>query len=195
MKFSASALVKNSARSLCYQRTHTVKRNLDMMIKGNELGAKKVKGSPEMRGTYEFDGHTLFYCFDDVIVGEVTRLVEHKSVQRQPPEFWYLDRSIVQTALYHSLLIQNPRKDYYTASFVKGKKEKLVIKTPVRSTLVFGNTRYRIKPTDTKKIVEFFLKKAKASLNYQSAKIWDDKWKHKEAEYIKKFVRVIKLGQ
>lgn len=120
MKFSASALVKNSARALCYQRTHTVKRNLAMMIKGNELGAKKVRGYPEMRGCYEFNGHAIFYCIDDIIPGKVTRLIEHKSVQRKPAEPWYFLRSVVQTAFYHSLLLQNPCKDYYTASFVQG---------------------------------------------------------------------------
>lgn len=195
MLFSASSLIKLSAKAVCYFHTHDrQKKNTGVSQKvGNEFGAKLVKGMPEMRGAYKFDRHIIYYCFDDVRVSNIIRLYEFKSVQRGEVADWYLNNSILQTAFYHSLALINQDKEYITAKFYPGKKQRLVINKKIRSILIIGSKKYKVVVKNPQEIVRFFERKAVASLNYNSAEEWDHKYKHKEFDTLKKYIKVIKL--
>lgn len=195
MLFSASSLVKLSAKAVCYYHTHDrQQKNTGVSQKvGNEFGAKLVKGMPEMRGSYKFNNHIIYYCFDDIRVSNIIRLYEFKSVQRGEVADWYLNNSILQTAYYHALAVVNPNKDYITAKFYPGRTQKLTINKKLRSILIIGDKKYKVVVKNAQEIVKFFERKAVASLNYNSAEVWDAKYKHKEFDALKKYIRVIKL--
>lgn len=160
---------------------------------GNSLAETKIKGIPELCGCYKFGEHEIFYAFDEVRAGEVTKLIEHKSLQ-YPDKGSYFNKSLIQVALYQSLLRLNPNKFYQTAKFAsKLHKDCLYIDGKTVSILNFDGTRYKVRPTNQRKIVEFYCQKAAASLTYPTARKWDEKCRNKDVDLVLQFIDYSKL--
>jgi len=188
--FGAADLVKKSAMQLCYQRRNKVIPPVtENQLKGvayQEAQAKSV--FQEMKGTYKHDYIYISYCIDEVQFSEKTGkylCIERKMQDERELPQWFINKSILQTSLYSSLVKFNPNTLYSTAQF----------------RLNEGHPYYELKIVDFKyylkigenllffvppkvEVLDFFIKKAKASLNYETGKEWDHLYKHKEFDFI-----------
>ena len=193
LHMSLSDLLKQSAMQMCYLRKKNEKKPVTKgQIEGNKVAhAKSESKYMEMRGTYKmFNNLLIHYAFDEIQIEEKsTLLIEHKNIREDRPiELWYLQSSILQTAVYQAFVRENPSKDLYTATFyVKEGNPKLHLKLNnnyLRSELRMGDDHYSVVANDAKALVEFYCNKALATLNYESAKSWDAQYKHKEFHHL-----------
>ena len=171
----------------------------------------------EMRGSLNIkdsiigpDGKTpeeyrmyLNYCIDEIRITDKfpremrIEFIEHKMIDPDSVvEPWYIEYSLIQTAFYRALIEINYNNHYQTATFHVNNGNPLLhldmsrYKTDrfsMRSVLLIGDKRYQVVVRDINTIVGFYVEKAKASLDYKTAKEWDVKWKFKEYEYLKKY--------
>ncbi len=201
INISCSDLIKKSAKAICYFRKKRKQFLVtENMIKGNESAERKIISElKEMRGTFVFDNVLLHYTFDEIqkTKNKIT-LVEHKNIEEDSVvEDWYLNYSLLQVAFYHSLLILNPSKEYFTALFFRKQgfnTNYLKLETEkIQSILFIGTEKYLIKPISPEIIVDFYFNKAIASMEYESAIEWDLNWKFKEYDNLKKTFSVKKL--
>ena len=199
---SMSDLLKKSAKQLCFLRKNEDQKKppSTQMIEGDETAhAKATSKYIEMRGTYKPDititkdiGQFLMhYAFDEIHVNDKSALfIEHKNVKDPDTvETWYLHSSLLQTAVYQALVKKNPNRNLYTATFhVKDGSEKqhLELKNLYEnSQLHIGDDKYTVLVTNPQKLIDFYIKKAIASFNYQSAEAFDDKYKFHEYAALK----------
>jgi len=192
MFFSASNLVKQSAKQICYLRNKE-KEVSQWQINGNTMSSSKISGLKEMRGLYKFDDHIIFYCFDEIInTKNVIKLIEYKSDQFNNISDYYLNKSIIQVALYFSLAKENYNKKYVTAKFLideGAKKQEFILDKKLKNILNIGGKTFVIKVKNRKKILDYYFNKSIASLNYCSASEWDKDCKEKEIDYLLQFIR------
>jgi hypothetical protein len=189
INISCSSLVKKSAKTICYYRNKKEYVSPNMIV-GSDIADLKISSKyKEMRGTFIHGDLSLHYTFDEVKIDNGIKLIEHKSIQNKV-EDWYIDYSKIQVALYHSLMMLNPNKKLVTASFYRHNNElnEIEIDKDFESLLIIGDLEYEVKVFNPFKIVNFYLTKAKASLNYHNAEIWDSHWKFKEWEYLNKYI-------
>lgn len=196
INFSCSDLVKRSAKQICYLRNNAPARPeaSPRMLEGNK--AAQEQGSPEykeMRGTYAYKNLLLHYCLDEIVPAtNLFTLIEYKHISGSIVKDWYLESSILQTALYHSLAIENSKKDYYTATFYRKEGNliaHLLLDKPLKSLLHMGKNRYWVEPTDTARIVKLFARKAEATLDYSEAQKWDNEFKFREYQKLHKYIK------
>lgn len=192
---SLSGLLKSSARQLCYLRKNQQEKPVtDEQLEGNEAALKKSIGLVEMRGTYEFEyldkKILIHYAFDEIQPNDKSCLfIEHKNIKSgSTVELWYRNASILQTAAYQAFAKVNPNKHLETAQFhIKEGYEKQEFELGtlyLRSELHFGNYIYSVIASTPEELVEFYKSKAIASLEYDPAKMWDDKYKFKEYDFM-----------
>lgn len=192
---SLSGLLKSSARQLCYLRKNKKEKPVtDEQIEGNEAALKKSVGLVEMRGTYIMETKTLkiliHYAFDEIQPNDESCLfIEHKNIKSgSEVQLWYRNSAILQTAVYQAFAKLNPSKHLESATFhIKDgyeKKEFELNNRYLRSELHFGNYIYGVTANTPEKLVEFYSQKAVASLEYESAKLWDDRYKFKEYDHM-----------
>ena len=191
--FSASDLIKCSAKKICYMRGRprpiTTKRQND----GNKWAESMIMGFPEMRGIYRAKYGTIFYSFDEIRpYKDCLKLIEYKSVEDiNKIEDWYLSNSILQMAFYTSLLMLNNDKILSTASFylkngnpfnkIDARYTKRVL-----SFLNMGGVKFQVNVIEPYRIVGLFLMKASMSVNYTKATAYDAEYKFKEYDRLKK---------
>lgn len=195
MKFSASQLVKSSAKSIFYLRAHkeAPHKSKFSRAKGNELADKKIRGFRELGCNYTWKDHIVFFSYDEVLTSKkYLDLIEYKSIQFSPAPDWYFHQALIQTALYHVLGTSYPRQDLETSKFFRGIEWKVVkykSKWETRSFLVFGNTKYRVKIKKgcRQKLLNLFLTKAESTLDYKKAAAWDKKW-HKKDKHLLRYI-------
>lgn len=205
IKVSASKLIKQSAKQIVYFNLKWKRyRQRKPVTDGEKEGSEqqlKVSTSKfiEMRGTYELGNILIFFAFDEIIVnGEDVLIIEHKSMDNNEIEDWYLHYSIIQVAFYSSLA--KDIDDYYTACFLRkthktnylnlrGKKRcyKLIF-THECNTII----EYEIKPIFPEKIIDFYIGKLNSTLNnsYDEAVEWDNLYKRKEWDCLRDFIDV-----
>lgn len=194
---SLSDLVKKSAMQICYLR-----KNKEMtpdptpeQIAGAEEQKRKVQSKlVEMRGTYAFANNfgqkiLIHYAFDEIIPNDTSCLfVEHKNI---PPgstiELWYRNGAILQTAVYQAFAKCNEDKHLETAQFFinqgYSKLEFELENRYLRSELHLGDVVYSVTAVNFEELVNFYVRKAINTLNYDDAKQWDWKYKRKEFDY------------
>lgn len=188
--FSTANLIKQSALQLCYLRNNRNKIVVtDGQVKGNAIALSKSRSKYiEMRGTYCYDDMLFHYVFDEVIDSSRLEFIEHKSTMYGTPD-WYINSSILQMALYSSLVHVNDNSNLVTASFVKGDKHSLSIanRYKVFKVVFDNNTEYTVNSINPEKIVAFYISKAIASMSYDTAREFDLKYKRKEFEILKQY--------
>lgn len=202
MKFSASELVKRSAsqllfkelKSLYWQKSAKVSPR---QIKGNEFADEivfKEEAAAEKRGVLAIDDDLIFFCVDMV---KDKSFIEIKMVDNEDEyEDWYLKSSIMQSAFYATLLTQVKTLD--TPKFKKKegyKQEVIAIPSDFDFQLWFGKQKFKVYPNV--KILNHYLKKIELINNsiptkdYDSCRIFDLKYKHKEFDIFKpKYVKI-----
>lgn len=192
---SLSDLVKKSAMQICYLRKNQdrVPEPTPEQIAGSEASlAKALSKLVEMRGTYAIPnnfGQTILihYAFDEIVPNERACLfLERKNIpQGQTVELWYRNAAILQTAVYQAFAKQNEDKHLETAQyFINQGNPKLEFELGnlyLRSELHLGDIIYGVTATDPKALVDYYIQKAMATMNYDAAKQWD--WRHKYKDF------------
>ena len=134
----------------------------------------------EMRGTFAKDGILINFS-NDIVCKD--KIYEIKSVTREA-EDWYFKSSILQCAVYKSLLLKSNKKLVTSKFFVELGNP--YIETNVNENvsyyLKFGDDLYIINVNNPDKIVEFVYNKANASLDWDKAREFDFNYKRKEYE-------------
>jgi hypothetical protein len=192
---SLSGLLKSSAKQLCYLRKNRKEKPVtNEQLEGNEAALKKSEGLVEMRGTYEFEyldkKILIHYAFDELKPNDKSCLfIEHKNIKSgSTVELWYRNACILQTAAYQAFAKLNPNKHLETATFhVKDGYEKQEFELGnryLRSELHFGNYIYSVLASTPEELVDFYKRKAIASLEYDPSKEWDGKYKFKEYDFM-----------
>lgn len=140
-----------------------------------------------MRGTYIKDGICINFS-NDIVTSD--KIIEVKSVSKDRPlETWYLESSLLQCAVYQSLLKKSDRK-LITAKFFADKGNPIVettVKPNIGYVLKFGEETYSVTVNNEDKIVDFIVNKARHCEDWSDARNFDFQYKHKEFETLKKY--------
>ena len=145
----------------------------------------------EMRGTYIKDDICINFS-NDIVCKE--KIVEVKSVNKEP-ESWYLESSLLQCAVYKSFLTKNNK--LITATFYSNMGNPVIETTvdkDIDYILKFGDKTYKVIVNNPDKIIEFIYNKAKASLSWEAAKMFDSLYKFKEFENLKPFFNAVEIS-
>jgi len=197
---SLSDLLKKSAMQICYLRKNKEKTPpvTPGQIAGNEAAhAKSESEYIEMRGTFKVGMKSqdllIHYAFDEIkLLDKACVLIEHKMIKPgSVVELWYRNASILQTVVYQAFALVNPDRNLETATFfVDQGNPKLSVNignSYIRSELHLGDMVFSATAIKQEKIVRFYVDKAKATLNYDTAKEFDAKYKHKEFELLNEY--------
>lgn len=210
-RYSASELIKRSAAQLVYFRRTGTKPQITENMKIGESYQYKVsdterknghKVADEMCGCYTFGENAIYFCID--IVREDC-FVEVKSVFDESgkdsltyPE-WYFESSILQCAVYKSLLMNMDGDTLVTPQFRlnEGCEYKtLKAERSLPYLLKFGSVGvYRVDVTDSKRIIKFLKDKINALKDYDTARAFDTKYKHKEFNLLRDCFTYKKVSQ
>ena len=149
--------------------------------------AKETDGiiGQEMRGCYKTDSFVIFFS-NDIVCSDY--IMEVKSVDKNRiVEDWYFNNSIVQCAVYKSLLSVCDGNLITSKFFVEQGNPcvQTKINDNIEYYLLFGDNKYLISVTNTDKIIQFISAKALASMDWTEAKKFDTLYKHKEYETLK----------
>ena len=123
-------------------------------------------------------------------------IIEIKSVDKESQCDWYLTNSIMQCAIY-SVLSMYCNYDLHTAKFFTNQgnpyKHHRYIGQIVPYYLYFGDEIYRINILNADKILDFIKAKAKACMEWDTAKEFDKKYKHKEYETLCDYFKIFRI--
>lgn len=196
--FSASSLVKSSSRQLKYRSENSVEKPATQGMQDGERFqtsvAERIKSlgieiSQEKRGMFSEEDIRIFFCVD-IITDNA--FIEVKSVRDENDvPLWYLESSILQVALYKSLIMQGNINELVTPKFLldKGEKfEKISVDTDLRYLLVFGDRMFNVVTPDSGRIVDFYLSKIESLESWESAKEWDERFKFREFEFLREVI-------
>jgi hypothetical protein len=197
--YSLADLIKSSAMQICYVKSNKIIKNVtENMIAGTKVQIDNSGLYKEMACSFIKDDICISYCIDEIIFNvNDCSFVEHKYVKDiNTVEDWYLNKSLLQCAVYNAIAIVNPNKKYITADFLIKKGfpcNELDISIPINSYLKFGDRIYEVKVLDADKLVDFYFDKSTKCTDYTSAKIFDVQYKHKEYELLNKYFTFNKL--
>ncbi len=199
---SLADLVKKTAMQICYLR-----KNKEMtpdptpeQIAGHEAQLSKAQSKlVEMRGTYAFANNfgqeiQIHYAFDEILPNDKSCLfLEYKNI---PPgstiELWYRNSAISQVAAYQAFAKANTDKHLETALFfINQGNPKLEFELGNRylqSQLHLGDMIYSVVAVEFQELVNFYVRKALATLNYDQAKEWDYKYRRREFDYTHSYI-------
>ena len=145
----------------------------------------------EMRGTYIKDDIIINFS-NDIVCKD--KIVEVKSVNREI-EDWYFNCSILQCAVYKSLLTKTNKK-LSTSRFYLDMGHPLIetiVDNDIDYYLKFGDKTYKVIVNNPDKIVNFIFAKAKACLQWDTAKRFDESYKFKEFSELNKYFSAIEI--
>lgn len=202
IKHSAADLLKKSAMQIVFLRNRKERYATKMQEIGNEYQSKvsnddkyKNKGlyAEELRGSYSFDNNVIFFCIDMISDGN---FFEIKSIQDKEgnitdeyPE-WYLNNSLLQCAFYKSMLILGDNKTLFTPKFriKEGFEYKAMEVEPTNDyTLLFGDKlKFKVDVKKPQAIIDFYKNKIEHLENYDTAKEYDNQFKFKDFDVLKK---------
>jgi hypothetical protein len=180
VNFSGALLVKNSAKQLCYKRSHVPKSPAsEKKEEGNTWALEQAKSKYfEMQGEFVNKNLHIYFTIDEVRkrLSNLT-LIEHKMVDPEASE-WFFHSSLIQTAFFGAMA-QHVDK-LYTAKFYKGDRHEILLESKtLKNVLNFGGKKWKVE-FDSSQVIRFFLTKARASLEYDSAIRFDKRYKHRE---------------
>ena len=206
---SLSDLIKKTAMQICYLRKNQdkVPEPTQEQIEGSEIQLSKALSKlVEMRGTYAFATNfgqkiLIHYAFDEIVPNETSCLfLEHKNITPgSTVELWYRNAAILQTAAYQAFAKANPDKHLETAFFhINNGNPKLEFELNnlyLRSELHLGDMIYSVVAVKFQELVDFYVRKAIATLNYDDAKEWDWKYRRREFDYTHSYITYRNLQQ
>jgi len=124
---------------------------------------------------------------------EVKSILDEFGKESDEYEGWYLESSLLQCALYKSLLIEGNNERLYTPKFRlrEGYKMRCVevdINGPYQ--LIFGSKlKYEVEVLDSRSIIEYYESKVGACVDYDSATKWDAEHKFKDFSLLRDYFR------
>lgn len=199
--YSASELLKRSAAQLVYfRRTGTAPEVTKQMKIGeayqcnvsNKSREAGHKVSDEMGGCYTYGDNAIYFCID--IVREDC-FVEVKSVLNENGEnclaypTWYFEASILQCAVYKALLMSMNGDTLVTPKFrldAGYADRKITVDKSLPYKLKFGEVgTFIVNVTNAERLIGFLKEKINALKDYDTARAFDSKYKHKEYSLLK----------
>lgn len=191
--FSAADLVKRSAAQIWYFRFKAESRKVSQAEYDGEAYQKKVAESKgevaqELRGMYK-KGDIIVFFSNDLYKDGIFYEVKMVSDPQEEVPMWYLESSLLQVAFYKSMLMASSGIMNTPTFRVKEGYDAQTIKVNVHSEyhLLFGEEEYRVVVTHPKEILAYFIKKAKATLDYDEAKLYDYDNKFKHFQHLRKY--------
>lgn len=194
MNFSAKQLLTSSCMQLKYLRDNPQKKaevsvgKLEGVKEQHKMLSKFNAFGEELGGVYKKDDITIFFSNDIV---SLDKIIEVKTINGKT-EDWYFNNSVLQCALYSSF-IRLGSTMLTTSKFFLAEgnpKRSIVVKRDIDYLLLFGDKLYKVVVTNPKQIVDFFINKAKATFEYETAKVFDKQYKFKEFETLKKYFKI-----
>ena len=204
MNFSASELVKYSAKKIVYLVRKQIRIKTWMWERGVVYQKKIVEKlgieAEEFRGCVTYKGHNIFFCVDgykDNVFYEIKSFLDEDGNEKELTEqdMWFYNQSIVQCAFYKSLLILSESDVLFTPKFrLKEGYEFKTIKFNKnnRFVLLFGNLMKReVDVLDPNAIFDYYCRKIDAieELDYDKAKAFDHLFKHKDWDNLKQYIK------
>lgn len=200
-RYSASELIKRSAAQLVFFREANVTPPVTAQMRVGEAYQHNIsekfkseghKVADEMCGCYTYDENAIYFCIDivrdDEFVEVKSVLDENKQNSLIYPE-WYFQSSILQCAVYKSLLIGMDGCTLTTPKFRLDAGYELITKEVNKSLpyrLKFGEVgTYTVDVLDENRIIKFIKDKINALENFSTARAFDDKFKHREFDFLK----------
>lgn len=203
MRYSAKDLITRSSRQLVYFSNippsveRKKKAPTDWMKEGSDFqdyiySYYFPSWCREMRGVVEINGNDVFFsndiCVEDKFI-EVKWLCEDSEVPK-----WYFERSLFQCAVYKALLKSCTTLNTATFARKSVKYNTLRVSNDVEYYLWFGADVYQVNITSSKPFIGFIEDKLDSLRNYNTATIFDNKYKFKEYESFKSYIRYSKLS-
>lgn len=185
MNYSASNLVKQSASQIAYMALKKIKHEATpRQFRGNSYASQVVKkevASEEKRGIISLGDDLLFFTIDMV---RPPLLVEIKMVEGEP-EPWYLEQSVLQSALYAALAGKVTQLDTPIFKKKEGYKQEIIDRPEnFIYQLWFGEDKYEVQPSE--ELYKHYLLKMQvinktiANKDFAPVRAFDAKFKHKE---------------
>lgn len=165
---------------------------------GNIFQHKVAESIPNLIGE-EMRG---MLCLEDIVINFSNdivcsdRIIECKSVMdERPVEEWYFNSSILQCAVYSSLLSKTDGNLATSTFFVNLGNPSITytVKKDIDYYLRFGDDTYEILVNDSDGIVGFITDKARAACHWNTAREFDEQFKKKEYEILKDKFQFIKV--
>lgn len=206
--YSAADLVKKSAAQIVYFKNRSkdiserMKAGVQFQSKITEVEKVFNKGcyAEELRGAYEFNSGVIFFCVD--LISE-NKFYEVKSVldedNKNTLEYpqWYLESSILQSAVYKSLLLQKKDRMLYTPKFRLKEGYEFIAKEIDPNwdyILTFGEVgKYLVNVNNPQAIIDYFVDKTTYLTDYDRARYWDKKHKYKDYANLNKYFSCNKI--
>lgn len=201
-------MISFSAKDLCTRSCMQIKmfrerpelkpQPTENQKKGNELQSQIAKRfsnviGEEMGGCLQHE-NMLIYFSNDIVC--LDKIIEVKSVDKNRKiSDWYLQSSFLQCAIYKTLT-HYCKNFLKTASFhVKNgnKYMECSMNDSAPFLLYFGEKIYQITVLNYEPILKFILEKAKSTLDWDTAKTFDLKYKKNEYGLLKKYFTITQL--
>ena len=139
----------------------------------------------EMGNYIEFDNIRVYFSNDIVTTSEIIE-VKNINKERSVAEY-YRNNSILQSAVYYALT-QVCNRFLRTSAFHHNNGydyKTVVLNDDFKYKLYFGDEKYIILLTNISKLITFLKTKALHCLDWNKAKLFDEKYKRKEFEILK----------
>jgi len=218
--FSAASLVKSSAKQMVYKNKTNIKETTitPRMLAGglNQLQVTKDPKYSELGAGIFKDEIDMFYAIDEVILPrkDVILCIEHKFIDNLEIPEWFFHQSIIQTALYNTLVKKTNK--LATAKFEQERQKLQMEVENIGSSHLFKPTtvevlpnhlivsilqfngvvkeRYQVVAKD-ESVYNFYMTKAAivASNDYKKAEYFDKEYKRQEWVYLKSSITFEKI--
>lgn len=203
IKYSAADLIKKSCRQMVFLRNKKEQIVSAMQRKGVQFQSKiteeikeqnRGEVAEELRGSYSYDNKTIFFCVDlyfNECFYEVKSIFDKDGNVSDTYDEWYLNISALQCAFYKSLLMLGDNGRLFTPKFRI--REGFEFKAQEINKfndyfLIFGNVgKYKIEVSDPEAIIDFYKYKIESLVDYDTASIFDYKYKRKEFDILKEY--------
>lgn len=159
----------------------------------------------EMGGFYRVSDRMCVMYTSGIVCND--KIIEVKTVANDRPlQDWYLKGSLLQCAIHKTMFRLCGGSISTSNLFVEAGNDKHSVVLDPEETpyyLMFGRKNYRIFVSDYDKIAAFIADKARATISWDSARMFDAQWKRKEFDrlspaftyeevpYIKNFKKVV----
>ena len=203
MDFSASDLCKRSAAQILYFIKSGTKPDVtNRMLAGSvyqknifdSLVANGEKAFDEMQGVYHCGDDNIYFCIDIVKPDgfiEVKSVFDENGNDATDYDDWYLASSLLQCAVYKSLLMNMEGNKLSTAQFrINEGVERREIDVDVNQPyyLKFGSVgTFEVKVKNSKPILDFLQKKIKSLSDFDSARAFDKKYRYNEFKILSQY--------
>lgn len=209
MDFSASDLCKRSAAQILYFiKSGNRPQVTDKMLAGcayqksifDEIIANGENAFDEMQGVYHFDDNNIYFCIDIVKDNgfiEVKSLFDENGKETTHYADWYLASSLLQCAVYKSLLMSMDGNKLRTAQFrldEGAEKREIEVDANKPYYLKFGSVgTFEVKVKNSEAILDFLHKKIESMSDFVTAKAFDKEFRYNEFNILSQYFEYNKI--